>query len=325
MNKKSVSVNYRLVNITLFIFVIYLLNKLNFLDKIISFIILIIVSLILSFIVYPMYKRLTKKMNKYISVIIIYGLLIFIILFFIYSVIPSSNFISRVTDLFNNILIFINKLNIKYDLNIDIDMYLMKITNYIINNSVFLIQNVFNFVSKLIFVIILSICALSNINFIKSIIYKFKHRELINNINIKLKGYIIANLKIILIQIIEYTIVFYIIGHPNYLLLGLLNSINSFIPVFGSIITNVVAVTTASVISTKLLLLTGIVSLVLPNIDAYIINPKIYKETNKLSQTLTISSVILGGVLFGFYGMILALPILIIIIEIIKYTNSKKI
>ena len=146
-----------------------------------------------------------------------------------------------------------------------------------------------------------------------------KYSLLIYNINEKLKNYVIANLKIILIQTIEYTLVFYIIGHPNYLLLGLLNSLNTMIPLFGSIITNVIAITTASVISTKLLILTSIVSIVLPNIDAYLITPKIYKSTNKLSQTLSISVVIIGGMLFGFYGVLLALPVLIIIIEIIKY------
>ena len=38
-----------------------------------------------------------------------------------------------------------------------------------------------------------------------------------------------------------------------------------------------------------------------------------------MSQTLSISVVIIGGMLFGFYGVLLALPVLIIIIEIIKY------
>lgn len=322
---KNKEINYRLLNITLFVFIIYLLNKLNVLNKIIDFILLILLSLILSYIIYPLYKKINNKLNKYISIIIIYGMLILFLLFIVYSVIPSPNFILKITDLIDNILKFINKINIKYDLNINIDLYLNNISNYIINNSVFVIRNIFDFITKLIFVFVLSICILFNMKTIKNKLSKSKYIILINNINNKLKDYILANIKIILIQIIEYTIVFSIIGHPNYLLLGLLNSINSFIPIFGSIITNVVAITTASVISTKLLLLTAIVSLVLPNVDAYLINPKIYRNTNKISQTLSIATVIIGGLLFGFYGMIFALPLLIIIFEIIKYTNTKKI
>lgn len=319
---KNKEINYKLFNITLFVFIIYLLSKLNVLNKIIDFILLILLSLILSYILYPLYKKINKKMNKYITIIIIYGGLILFLLFVIYSVIPSPNFILKITDLVDNILKFINRINIKYELNINIDLYLNNISNYIINNSVFVIKNIFDFFTKLVFVFIISICVLFNMKDIKNKISKSKYIVLITNINNKLKDYILANIKIIIIQIIEYTIVFYIIGHPNYLLLGLLNSINSFIPIFGSIITNVIAVTTASVISTKLLLLTGIVSLILPNIDAYLVNPKIYRNTNKISQTLSIATIIIGGILFGFYGMIFALPLLIIIFEVVKYKNN---
>ena len=322
---KNNDINYKLVNTTLFFFIIYLLYKLNFLNKIIDVISLIIISLIFAYIIYPIYKKLNKKLNRYISVIIIYFIFTLIILFTIYLLLPSSNFMLKIIDLFNNILLFINNLNIKYNLNINIEEFLNKIISYILNNGIFIISNVFNVITKFIFIIILSICIIFNIDIIKKYICKYKHIKLISNINSKLKNYVVANLKIIIIQIIEYTIIFYIIGHPNYLLLGLLNSINSFIPVFGSIITNIIAVTTASVISKKLLILTSIISIVLPNIDAYFISPRIYKNTNKLSQTLTISVIILGGVLFGFYGLILSLPLLIIIIEIIKYTNIKKV
>ena len=68
-----------------------------------------------------------------------------------------------------------------------------------------------------------------------------------------------------------------------------------------------------------------ILELILPNIDAYFITPKIYKNTNRLSQTLTISSIIICSLLFGFIGIIIAIPLLIIIIEIIKYKKSLKI
>lgn len=322
--KNKEKFNYTLINITLFVFIIYLLNKLNVLNKLIDLIILLILSLIISYIIYPIYKTLKKRLNKFITIFLIYGLLILLILFIIYSIIPSTDLILKITDLLDNIIKFINKLNIKYDLNINIDIYLNKILNYIVNNSFFVIKNIFSFLSNLLFVLILSICILFNIDILKNNIHKFKYRELFYNINDKLKNYVIANIKIIIIQMIEYTFIFYIIGHPNYLLLGILNSLNTFIPIFGSVISNTISVITASVISTKLLILTGLVSLILPNIDAYVITPKIYKDTNKLSQTLSITSIIVGGILFGFYGMILSLPVIIIIIEIIKYKNNLK-
>jgi len=320
--KNKEGINYKLVNISLFVFIIYIFYKVNILNKIFDFLIILFLSFTLSYIVYPIYKGLSNKLNKITSIVITYIFLGLLILFIFYLLIPSSKFIKNITDLFSNILKFIYNLNEKY--HITIDFYIKNLGNYIINNGMLMIANIFNLMGEIMFIVILSICILFNADYIKNIIRKFKHYELIDNINIKLRSYIMGNFKIILIQLIEYTLIFYIIGHPNFFLLGILNSFNSFLPFFGALFTNIIAVVTASVISPKLLFLTAIISLVFPNVDAYLINPKIYKNTNKLSQTLTISSVILGGVLFGFFGIVFAIPILIIIIEIVNYKKYLK-
>ena len=316
---KKDSTNYMLINCTIFIFMFYLLLKIGILNKVLDFILIIFLSFTLSYIIYPIYKKLNKKINKLLSVFIIYGTLISIIILFIYMIIPNTNFILKLNDLFTNILVFINKLNQKYNLNINLEEYLNNIINYFINNSVFLIKNIFNFFSKIVFIVILSICILINMELLKDLINKLKNKVLIYNINDALKNYLVANIKILVIQFVEYTFVFLLIGHPNYILLGILNSVNTFIPFVGSIITNVVAITTASVISKNLLIKTAIVSIVLPNIDAYLVSPKIYNSANKFSKTLTIAAILIGGYLFDFYGIIFAIPITIIVIEVLKY------
>ena len=154
--------------------------------------------------------------------------------------------------------------------------------------------------------------------------FKYKYKKLIYNIHIKLQYYLIANVKILCIQFIEYTVIFMIIGHPNYLLLGILNSLNTFIPYVGSMITNIIAIITASIINKKLLFFTSIISIVMPQIDAYFITPKIYKQSNEIPQTLYIITMIIMGSLFKIWGVIISLPALIIVIEIIKYKNIVK-
>lgn len=322
--KNKDGINYILLNSTFFVLILYLLSELNIFTSILNIITILFLSIILSYIVYPIYKALSRSCNNMISIIIIYLSLILFILFLVYSIIPNTHFINKIIDLLTNLLKFIDRLNIKYKLNIDLELYLEKIVSYVINNGMNIITNIVNYLSKFIFIIILSICILLNVNYIKEFVNKLKHKELIYNINDKLKNYLLANIKILFIQFVEYTLIFCIIGHPNYLLLGLLNSINTFIPYIGSFLTNVLAITTASVISKKLLILTSIVSILLPNIDAYVITPKIYKDTNKLPETLCIMSIILFGLLFNIFGIVLAIPILIIIIEILKYKNIVK-
>lgn len=317
MNKDST--NYILVNSTIFIFMLYLLLKIGILNKILDFILIIFLSFTLSYIIYPIYKKLNKNINKLLSIFIIYSILILILILLIYMIIPNASFILKLSDLFNNILVFIDKLNQLYNLNINLEVYLNNIINYFINNSVFLIKNIFNFISKIVFIVILSICILINMELLKDLINKFKNRVLIYNINDALKNYLVANIKILAIQFIEYTFAFLLIGHPDYIFLGILNSVNTFIPVIGSAVTNIVAITTASVISKNLLIKTAIVSIVLPNIDAYLVSPKIYNTANKISKTLTIGAILIGGYLFGFYGIVFAIPVAITIIEVLKY------
>lgn len=316
---KKDSTNYILINCAIFIFMFYLLLKIGILNKILDFILIIFLSFTLSYIIYPIYKKLNKKINKLLSIFIIYGTLISTIILFIYMIIPNTNFILKLNDLFTNILVFIDKLNQKYNLNINLEVYLNNIINYFINNSVFLIKNIFNFFSKIVFIVILSICILINMELLKDLINKLKNKVLIYNINDALKNYLVANIKILAIQFVEYTFVFLLIGHPDYILLGILNSVNTFVPFIGSVITNIVAITTASVISRNLLIKTAIVSIVLPNIDSYLVSPKIYNSVNKISKTLTIAAILIGGYLFDFYGIVFAIPVTIIVIEVLKY------
>lgn len=316
---KKDSTNYILINCAIFIFMFYLLLKIGILNKILDFILIIFLSFTLSYIIYPIYKKINKKINKLLSIFIIYGTLISTIILFIYMIIPNTNFILKLNDLFTNILVFIDKLNQKYNLNINLEVYLNNIINYFINNSVFLIKNIFNFFSKIVFIVILSICILINMELLKDLINKLKNKVLIYNINDALKNYLVANIKILAIQFVEYTFVFLLIGHPDCILLGILNSVNTFVPFIGSVITNIVAITTASVISKNLLIKTAIVSIVLPNIDAYLVSPKIYNSANKISKTLTIAAILIGGYLFDFYGIVFAIPVTIIVIEVLKY------
>ena len=112
---------------------------------------------------------------------------------------------------------------------------------------------------------------------------------------------------------------FALIGHPNYLILGILAAVTTIIPYFGGLIINILALIIASVVSTKLFIATLIVCIVCPNIDGYIISPRVYGKTNQLHPLVNIFAVFAGGVLGGFWGIVVSLPIAIIIIATIKF------
>lgn len=105
-----------------------------------------------------------------------------------------------------------------------------------------------------------------------------------------------------------------IMGVKYAVLLGFMIGLFNLIPYFGAI----VAVIIAAIIT----LLTGgltqaitlvIVTTVLQQIDANIINPKIMSASLKISPLLVIFSVSVGGAYFGVLGMFLGVPIITVI------------
>ena len=158
---------------------------------------------------------------------------------------------------------------------------------------------------------------------------KIRHgfREILSSISKRLVSYIkcmdveisnyLKGLEIFMvIQLFEYSLLFLIIGHPNWLVLGILACVTTVIPYFGGLITNVIAIILATVISPKLLILTiatTVICLIFPQLDGYLISPKIYGKTNSVNPLITIMVVSVGGTLKGMVGIVVALPIYLLI------------
>ena len=115
------------------------------------------------------------------------------------------------------------------------------------------------------------------------------------------------------IQLFEYSFLFFIIGHPNWLILGILACLTTVIPYFGGLITNLIAIVLASVVSVPLVIATTIICLIFPQLDGYLISPKVYGKTNNVNPLITIMVVSIGGTISGVTGIIVALPVYLLI------------
>ena len=102
-------------------------------------------------------------------------------------------------------------------------------------------------------------------------------------------------------------------------LLGFMIGLFNMIPYIGAII--------AVVIAGLITLITGglsqviwmfIVVIILQQIDANIINPKIIGQSLKISPLLVIFAVTVGGAYFGILGMFLAVPVMAVIKIVIE-------
>lgn len=329
-------INYKYLNILLVLLIIYLLFLMRnlwtcALSKILSILTPFVIAFLIAYILYPILKFLeSKKIPKVISVFLIVLMILLITGLTIYYVVPL--FVNQLINLLSSLGEISKDIALKYNIDTKlfsdaISKFSSKVINgigtYITNGTVFgFLSKSVDYLTKIIIISIVSIyflCDMSKIRERTKMFLKKKKKKTYNlvvNIDKEITSYLKGLGIFMIIQFFEYTFLFLIIGHPNFLLLGVLACITTVIPYFGGLITNIIALLIASVVSTKLFVLTLIVTIVFPNIDGYIISPKIYGKTNKLPPLLTIFSVFAGGALFGFYGIIIAVPITIIILAI---------
>ena len=110
----------------------------------------------------------------------------------------------------------------------------------------------------------------------------------------------------------------WLMGVPYYYVIALIAAIGETIPVIGPIIGGVTAVAVALTVSAKLALTVGIYFLVLHQLEANVLVPKIMERRVGVSPVAVIIALLIGGELYGLVGAILAIPtaaILSVIVE----------
>lgn len=330
-------VNYKSLNILIILAIVYVLFLMRDLwigvfFKVLAVLKPFIIAFAMAYAIYPFLKWLqSKKIPKFFAILIILVILALFIFFVVISLVPV--FTDQLVSLFGNIMKFVSEMGSKYDIDIaPIQTNLSTIFNtissnvskYISDGAINLVNSSISFVSNSIIVLVAFIYFLIDMDKIRDNIDEFfskkskKTYKLVQDIDHETTSYFKGLFLTILIQFFEYTIVFYLIGHPNFLLLGVLSSVSTLIPYFGGLIVNIIALIIASVVSPQLFVMTLIVAIVFPNIDGYLISPKIYGKTNNISPLLSIFAVFAGGVLGGFIGILIALPLTIILRTIYK-------
>ncbi len=334
--------DFKLINIALIAvicFFIYQANPLwlGILNKILKIILPLFAGFVIAYALYPLLKFLeSKKIPKGLGVGIIIAILVGIIATLITLLIPLLS--TQIVSLIDSLIIFIK--DITTDFNIDLGTLgdtLFKTFNEIISNvgkyvsdgavktinaSISVITNVFIALAS-------GIYFLLDMDKIRDGIKKYlshKSTKVYNYIALldhEIKNYIKGFLILVCISFFEYTLIYYIIGHPNALLLGFLSGLGNFIPYFGGILVQVVGVLTGFALSTSLGITVIIVTLISSLIDSYVLNPLVYGKSNQVHPIIVISAVFGGGILFGFIGIVISLPLSIIIITTIKYYRGE--
>ncbi len=105
---------------------------------------------------------------------------------------------------------------------------------------------------------------------------------------------------------------------PYFYVIALIAAVGETIPIVGPIIGGISAVTVAISVSPKLALMVGVYFLVLHQLEANILVPKVMERRVGVSPVAVMVALLVGGALWGLVGAILAIPsaaILSVVIE----------
>lgn len=332
-------VNFSLVNLALLTVIIYLIYSisdlwLGFVSKLVQILFPFLLGFTMAYALYPFRKKLEdNNFPKWLAVFtvcfIVFGIII------ILGIIAIPMLYEQIISFLGNLSVLIADLSSKFDLNLGVlqnslsdisSGIISKLGTYISDGAINIVNASINVVTNLIVVVCVGIYLLCDMDKIRIFLkQKLQRRSYayVKRLDKAITNYFSGMGLNMIFQFIEYTTLFFLIGHPNFLILGILASITNIIPYFGALMVNVLAVLIASVVNSKLLVLTIIICLVCPNIDGYIVGPKIYGKTNQLHPLINILAVFAGGILGGFWGIILSLPITIILITTYKFFQEE--
>lgn len=114
------------------------------------------------------------------------------------------------------------------------------------------------------------------------------------------------------------TAAFLAIGVPNAIALGLFNGLVEFIPLFGPWLGGLTAVVVAFLDDPQKGMWVGIAALAIQQIEANLITPWAMSHNAEVHPFVTLFALVLFGGLFGFLGILLALPLVMLVWTVVQ-------
>lgn len=114
------------------------------------------------------------------------------------------------------------------------------------------------------------------------------------------------------------TVVLMVLGIPAALALGLIAGLFEFIPIFGPVLAAVPAVAIALIISPADALWVTAAYIAIQQVESNVLTPLVMKGAVELPPALTMLFQALMAILFGFLGLLAAVPLLVVVLVLVR-------
>lgn len=281
-------------------------------------------ALLLVSILNPVITKLTNlKIPNGITIILAYILIFGFLGLAIGSVIPPL--VEETTNLANNLPSFFQNSEISKYINEDV---IKQITSQLGSLPGYLVKSVFSFFNNILSILTVAIFSFylllvrdkldSNIEFLFGKEKSKSISSLINTLEVRLGGWARGQLFLMLtIGVLSY-IGLLVLGIPYALPLAILAGIFEIVPYIGPIIAAVPAIILAFSISPFLGFAVIGLTILIQQIENYLLVPKIMEKSTGVSPVIILISLAVGYRLAGVSGMIISIPVVIIIQTLIQ-------
>ncbi len=323
-------INYQLVNILLVAIIAFIVVYTKdywggFILKVFDVIFPFFLAFVIAYVLHPFVKFLEGKgVRKNLAIAIIVVLLLAAIVAILWITLPM---------LYDQLLMFANSLSqfmrdmsTRFDMDLGntgitdiLNKLIEQLGAYVSSGTVDVIGKSINIIGKACIALVVGVYLLFDMDRIRA---RVKHElnrisrrttNFVRKLDTEIGNYFHGFFILMIVTFVEYSVLYRIIGHPNWMIMGVIMAVSIIIPYFGGIVGNCIGIITASVVSTPVLIGSVLICIIFANVDGYVISPKIYGKTNNLNPIAIIFAITVGGALFGFLGIVAAIPLYITI------------
>lgn len=307
-----------------------------------------IIGFVIAYILVPLVNYLnSKRIHRSIAILIVTTSIVAFLVLIGFIIVPTVynwvedlvvSYKTGLESLGDYILLNFN-VNIEAYINqaiLSIEKAIEDFKDNFLNNATILIPDIaaaiVSFVMQTIFSIVISLYVLGDSFNVKQKLLNFLERInidfpiYIKYIDVELRKYLNAYILLFFIKIIEYMLIYFVLGNKNFLAMGLITGLSIFIPYIGGLLASVIGVITMPPSTSIAVYIIAIVVLtIMSNVDEYFISPRIYSSSLKVSPLLILFAVFAGSTLYGFAGVVIAIPVMVVInISVLTYFKLKK-
>ncbi|XMB86170.1 AI-2E family transporter [Mycoplasmatota bacterium WC44] len=290
-----------------------------------------------AFILHPAVDFLvSKKINRLVAILITVFIILLIVVLFIGQLLPMildqfSNIVNSAPELLSKMLDTTDGLLENFNLSLeelDIDWKSTLTTGLSSTYNIFvsLIYGIFNSLTFIFLTPILMIYFLFDYYRIREWIKNYlssrklyKIHDFLKELESLLSRYVGGLILIMILLSIISFIMFKVSGLDNALFFGFIIGLTNLIPIVGNIIGGIIAIIFALTQSTTLALIITIEVFALIIIESNFVTPFIQSKNVEIHPLLIILGITVFGYLFGFIGVLLAIPLIITVKLAIKY------